>query len=164
MYREFFIIIIEYLRNLRSNIRVYEVYIPLFISLLLSFFGKDSKLDKFLNSSITLISILVGFTIAAIAILLTSNLKSVEKSKETRTDKVEVDFLKRPMTLFKLILSNLFYCILIGFFILIFGAICMAFNVENKVAFIIDLFFTIHILLVIIRNLVNLFLIAYKDL
>ena len=162
MYREFFIIIIEYFRNLKSDIRVYEVYIPLFISSLLLFFDEDSKLDKFLNPSITLISILVGFTIAAIAILLTSNLKSVEKSKETRTGKV--DFLKRPMTLFKLILSNLLYCILIGFFILIFGATCVAFNVENKAAFIIDLFFTIHILLVIIRNLVNLFLIAYKDL
>ncbi|WP_297940606.1 hypothetical protein [uncultured Campylobacter sp.] len=162
MYREFFIVIIEYFKNLKSGIRVYEVYIPLSISLLLPLFGKDCKLDKFLNSSMTLISVLVGFTIAAISILLTSNLKSIEKSRKTSIDKF--DFLKRPMTLFKLILSNLFYCILIGFFILIFGAICVAFNIENTVAFIIDLFFTIHILLVIIRNLVNLFLIAYKDL
>lgn len=159
MYRNFLIVIFEYIKNLKLNIIIYEIITPLLISGMLFYFNHVC-LNIFLNSSMTFMSILVGFTIASIAILLTSNSKSIAESREFEIDKK--DFLGNVMTIYRLLLLNLFYCVLVGFFILIFGAISLVFQLESKIVFAINLFLSIHILLVVIRNLVNLFLIAYK--
>lgn len=161
MYREFLIIIFDYVRFLKFNQAVYEIFIPLILSILL-FFIEHSVFEEFLKSSITFISILVGFTIAAVAILLTSNLKSIEQSKHVNSS--YKDYSGKPVTIFMLYLINFFYCILVGFFIFVFDVVALVFSVKNDIFYAIILFFTIHVLLVIIRNLTNLFLLAYRNL
>jgi hypothetical protein len=157
MYREYFFVLFSYWHTLSKKEFLYEILIPIIIFVFMLFAPVPFNKESILQTTLTFISIILGFTIASITIILTSNSTNFDKAKKEKTDR---NF-RGINTLYQLLLVPFFYIAIFSFFELIFGAITILFKLDsNYLIYCLNFLFIFHILLVAIRNITNLFFIV----
>lgn len=169
MYSEYLFLVLDYFRTLKWKYFIYEWFVPLIISTGIYFILKDKDIsdlsDEFFNSSVSLLGVLVGFSITVITILVTTSSANIDEIKKTYTEyKIGKDFI----TLFKLFLINLTYSVVAEITILIFNLILPVVsnrlgNTSLTVLMVLDILLIVHILLLTIRNMTDFYFILFKE-
>ncbi len=170
IYDEFKYPIQDYYKNLRLTEFIYDLGLPFLIallsySLLLRCMPRMAVLD-FTSTIITLVSILVGFSIAAVTILAGSDSGNVNMMKDHPTER---KIGKKRMNLFQL-LSMFFVYGLISEF----AALCVAlfyyilFTSQPglpgvKVGFALILFFVLHVIFLTVRGITSFYFVLTMD-
>jgi len=161
MYREFFFLVGAYLKTTEKKEFAFDLLIPLIAAISVYCINPVTieKGSNFLSTALTFTSIILGFTIASITIILTSNSDNMQKAQDTPSGKKFFS----ELNLYQILLIPFFYIAFIGFVELIFGALSFVFKLaDNSIVYSLNLFLIVHILLVAIRNLTNLFFIVFK--
>ena len=84
LYREFMHIIIAYFSSTKRNEFIFDILIPAIIVIGGRFCVEDiDKKVELLNSILTIASIIMGFTIASITAILTTNSQNMKDAKIT---------------------------------------------------------------------------------
>ena len=114
MYLEFLLLIADYFRTVSKRIFYFEWLFPFLIGIgifLLLFFGKSTSATAiFKDNAINLLGILVGFSITIITILTTGQGQNLDDIKNRKT-KIKIN--KKKITLFRLLLINFTYSVII---------------------------------------------------
>ena len=167
MYIEFLFLIIDYFSTIDRRIFIYEWLIPIAIGIVSLFFSISTEvvdLYGFTNGVIGFISVLLGFTLAALTLFLTGN-THIERTKQYITDKT---IRGKKISLHRLLVVNYSYLIVIE------SILCICFYIGNLFSFLcsttlalglnsifIILFF--NILLTTIRTITDLYFIISKE-
>ena len=168
MYLEFIILIFDYFKTLNSRIVVYEIIIPLIVSILVFFsllLGKNTSVCfTFGKNALTLLGILLGFSITIITILTTGNSKNLVAIQKKQT-KHSIGTTK--VTLFNLLLINFTYSVVLEiiFVLLLYPFVLANFSISLISKIIVFSILTggvIHVLLLTMRNLTDFYLILIK--
>ena len=147
--------------------------VPFFASAIFCWYDcvlEKDWLSSFLNTQINIIAILISFSIASVAIIVSSNSDTVATLRETKTvdTKRYRDLRGKVLSLFQILLSNITYNIAIEVAYLIFLIIQSLCQFESKYSIKIligfDIFFISHILCVLMTTVYQLYLIFWKDL
>jgi hypothetical protein len=170
MYTEFRIVIWLYLTSLRKSEVIFEILFPLAIGGGVSYLviKNPDILDYsgYLSTAISFLGVLLGFSMAVITILITGSGKTFEAIKayaiETKKDGSKT-------SLFRLLFINLAYSIILEAFLLMtlliqpfISVFLGSKSVWNYLGFGIVIVLIIHVLLLTIRNITNLYLALSK--
>lgn len=170
MYLEFLLLIADYFRTVSKRIFFFEWLFPFLIGVgifSLLFFGTSTSATiVFKDNAINLLGILVGFSITIITILTTGQGQNLDEIKNKET-KIKIN--KEKITLFRLLLINFTYSVIIEVGLIIVCLIYPLF-VENiginknikYIGFSILVFLILHIMLLTMRNLTDFYLILIK--
>lgn len=169
VYAEWLIPFLDYYKSLKKNEAVFEIFSPLVVSIFATLvYWKHMKISVALDGLADLlpsvISILIGFTVMFITLLLTSDTDAITRLKKASTDnKVR----GKAISLYQKLHIQLTRSLIaeIGLLLLIFGylfwkGIGMSIFVES-VLLTFEVYLTLHILLVIIRSMTNLYCVFY---
>lgn len=120
-------------------------------------------INSFVNNSISVLSLIVGFSIALFTLIITASNPNIEEIKKTYTSFI---ISGNKVSLFQHILITMTYIILIECALLLFNLLFPFFfdskTLTGKVAFYIDVFLLIHIILCNIANTMNIYFVLYK--
>lgn len=170
IYMEWIIPIMDYYCSIRKNEVVYEIAAPIIIACICSsiyFFNGNFliALDKLAELLPTAISILIGFTVMLITLLLTSSGENVDCLKCIETEKI---LYKKPVTLYQglhiqfshSLFSEVFLLLLIFLYLFLKG---LDIKKEFNVVFLFfEIYLTLNILLSILRGIANLYFSFYN--
>ena len=165
MYMEFLFIVCNYFIIQKKKILLFELGIPFItgvVCLILSFgFGIDSQYG-IIEKSFGYVGTLLGFTLAALTLLLSS-----EKIKETREYQLETVLYNRKATLYDLILTSYTYLIVVESILCISFFIVQLFDFVyiRSVAVIFNtlyIFLLFNVLLATIRTVTDMYFILIK--
>lgn len=163
IYDEFKCLITSYFKTLSFREFLFDIGIPILIGIcFLKFVNIPTSSDKLsiVSQATTLISIFLGFTVASLAIILTSNSTKIKEAKQTPSDKK----IKKIVNLYQLLLIPFFYISFISFVELMILITTSMLSLDgNKSIIAINLMIIFHILLVGMRNLTNLFFILFNE-
>jgi hypothetical protein len=170
MYLEFLLLIADYFRTVSKRVFFFEWLLPFIIGtgiFLLLFFGSTTSATiVFKDNAINLLGILVGFSITIITILTTGQGQNLDEIKNKKTN---IKINKEEITLFRLLLINFTYSVIIEVGLIIVCLIYpllienIKFNQNLKyVGFSILVFLILHIMLLTMRNLTDFYLILVK--
>lgn len=171
MYLEFFLLVFDYFRTLKLRIVLYEIAIPILISLgvvYLLICGKETSYAAvFSDNAITLLGVLLGFSITIVTILTTGNSTNLISIKEVKTNfKINA----KTLSLFDLLLVNFIYSIVIEIMLIIVLLIYPIllsigdfYEIIKIIGFSGVVGLTVHILLLTMRNLTDFYLILIKN-
>ena len=114
MYLEFLLLIADYFRTLSKRVFFFEWLLPFIIGIgifLLLFFGSTTSATiVFKDNAINLLGILVGFSITIITILTTGQGQNLDEIKNKKTN---IKINKENITLFRLLLINFTYSVIV---------------------------------------------------
>jgi hypothetical protein len=120
-------------------------------------------IEQFINNSTSVLSLLVGFTVAMFTLLVTASNPNIDEIKTTNTEFV---LYTKPVSIFKMLLIRTVYIILIESILLLFNLLYPFFfepcTEIGKIFFGIDAFVLTHIIIANIDNTVNLYFILTK--
>ena len=153
----FFLLIFAYFQILKLKEVIYEICIPAILAALLAW--NFILNDNIVSTIMTTMSIVLGFVIATITILLTSEHKNIQDAKEFFLNQT---IFGKNINLFRKILILFFYIAFAALIELIIGIFTQVFHKYNFITSFINIFLTLHIIFVTIRNLTNLFFIEFK--
>lgn len=168
MYIDFLLLFFDYYRTLTKRIFLFEWLVPLFGSVFVyfSFFVNENSLPIFQNyreTIISLLGVLIGFSITVITLLITTNNNNVEGLKSFETN---YKIGNKKINLFDLLVMNFSYSIIVEIFlivaILFYPAIKTIFNISDTVGFVflsVSCFSIIHLLFLYLRNVCDLYFI-----
>ena len=171
MYFEWGYPIIDYFKTLKKNEKKIEIFLPIIISLIVGaiYFHLDlanialSHLRNILPSTI---SILIGFSMTSLTIIVTSDNSSLKKLKEEYTDNRKI--VSSVITLYQWLIIMYIHAIVIEIFLLIF-IFFSAFSLQIiKISFLADILLFVqislllHIFLVLLRNVANMYFVFYS--
>lgn len=169
IYMEWLIPIKDYYFSIRKNEVIFEIAVPMLISAVCSFmYFSNGKVFIALNGLAellpTAISILIGFTVMLITLLLTNSGDNVELLKTIESDKV---LYKKPVTLYQglhiqfshSLFSEIFLLLLIFLYLFLKG---VGLHIAVGVVILgIEIYLTLNILLSILRGVANLYFSFY---
>jgi len=116
-----------------------------------------------INSSVSILGILVGFSISMFTLLNTAANPNIDIIKKTETGK---SLYNKPIYLFDLLLVSMIYVIVGESLVLIFNLLFSFFfclnNLSGKIAFGIDIFLITHIIFTNIKAISNFYFILSK--
>ena len=171
IYMEWLIPIKDYYFSIRKNEVIFEIAVPLLISVVCTFtyFNNEKifiALDGLAELLPTAISILIGFTVMLITLLLTSSGDNVELLKTIETNKV---LYKKPVTLYQglhiqfshSLFSEIFLLLLIFLYLFLKGV--GLYTVIGVGILGIEIYLTLNILLSILRGIANLYFSFYNS-
>lgn len=170
MYLEFLLLIADYFRTVSKRVFIFEWLLPLLVGVgifLLLFFGTTTSATiVFKDNAINLLGILVGFSITIITILTTGQGQNLDEIKNKKTN---IKINKKNITLFRLLLINFTYSVIVEVGLII---VCLIYPllIENinfnqnlkYIGFSILVFLILHIMLLTMRNLTDFYLILVK--
>lgn len=164
MYFEFLFIFFDYFKTINRKIFCFELGIPIILGsfcILLSFFKpQDIVIEDFIKDSISILGVLLGFTLTALTIFVSGGNNQINKTKEFMTDYF-ID--KARISLYRLLIINYSYLIIVEAILCIcyfigklFSPLCShtTSNVLNSL-YIIGV---CHILFLTIRSITDLYL------
>lgn len=168
MYLEFLILIFDYFSTLKLRIFIYEWIFPLLVIFTILIINKNDFeiLKSFKDSSINILGILLGFSIAVITIITTGSGDNLDAIKNTKTDTI---INNKKITLYDLILINYSYTVIVEVVIIlaclitpiIANGLTLSLKCKMNLYYLL-IFGVIHILLVTLRNLTDFYLIITK--
>jgi hypothetical protein len=170
MYLEFLLLIADYFRTISKRVFIFEWLLPFIIGIgifLLLYFGSTTSATiVFKDNAINLLGILVGFSITIITILTTGQGQNLDEIKNKKTN---IKINKEQITLFRLLLINFTYSVIIEVGLIIVCLIYpllienIKFNQNLKyIGFSVLVFLILHIMLLTMRNLTDFYLILVK--
>jgi hypothetical protein len=116
-----------------------------------------------INNSVSILGILVGFSISMFTLLNTAANPNIDKIKKIETGKFSFG---KPIYLFDLLLVSMIYVIIGESLVLIFNLLFSFFfslcTLKGKIAFGIDVFFFTHIIFTNIKTISNFYFILSK--
>lgn len=119
MYIEFLFVLVFYYTTLSRRDMLFEIVIPILISVVYYFFGVDSGETILIADSISFSRILLGFSMASLALFLTKN----GNLGETKDYMTERKLMGKPVSLYKYVVLSFTYLIIVlcllqvGFFL-----------------------------------------------
>ena len=123
----------------------------------------NSNAPSFHSNLISVLGILIGFTISTLTMLLTVNNADIEKAKLELLDK---QLFSKQISLFDTVVISLAYIIIIQGLLLIVNFIYPVFiavaSLKGKIFFSINMCFMIHIILVLMRSVLDFYFILTK--
>lgn len=163
---EFLLLIWDYFRSLQKRNIIFELVIPFVASLIIFISIRVNNSEKCLSdyrsNIISLVGVLIGFSITAITLLITSNNANIENLKKIKPkDKNgrEIEF-----SLYHLLLTNFSYLIVIEILLISLDLFFPAFNsmlnlsfTTRIVLFSLNSFLLLHILLLNLRTISDLY-------
>ena len=166
IYLEFLTPIKDYITTLKQREFVFEWFVPFIVALLiyvciLKESSYTESIKQFNGYIITLLGILIGFSMTSVTLLVTSNSKNIERLQETLTNrKVETQLIN----LYQLVLINFVFVLMIEIFTLLINLIFSLIDtVSDKPKEIwmyfysINIFLLLNIVLLSIRNTTNIY-------
>lgn len=171
MYREFVFIFIDYLKTLNFRVFVFEVFIPLIIGgivFVLSCRENDNaSIVTYQKQILSLLGVLVGFSITIITILTASSGGNIDRIKKIKS-KTKIG--GHQASVFDLLLMNFVYSVVVEIILIIVHLVYPFFTTSLAMSrswkltgFCIVLALMMHILLLTIRNITNLYFILLND-
>lgn len=171
IYMEWLIPIKDYYCSIRKNEVIFEIAVPVIIAFVCStlYFVNGNfliALDKLAEFLPTATSILIGFTVMLITLLLTSSGENVDRLKSIETEKI---LYKKPVTLYQglhiqfshSLFSEIFLLLLIFFYLFLKGL-----DIQNEFSVVFlftEVYLTLNILLSILRGIANLYFSFYNS-
>ncbi len=171
VFMEWIIPIFDYFHSLRRNEIMFEIVIPAAVSVVSSlvYFAINKEtvaLDALSEILPSAISILIGFTVMFITLLLTSDTPSINRLKDEPTDSIVRE--KRINLYQKLhiqLTESLFAEVLL--LLVVFGYLFAkgigATETIRAIALTVEVYLTMHILLSIVRSTTHLYCVFYKE-
>ena len=164
---EYILLIAEYIW-----IKKWMYFKYIFISCIIGcciFWGVDDHLYlkqsvDFHNNSITVLGILVGFSISVFAILLSTDNKNIRLAKEANYN--VNDLFGNKISLFESVIIGLAYVVIIQGFLLLFNFLYPLFvdatTLKSKIWFAINMALIVHTILLLLRNILDFYFIITK--
>lgn len=164
---EFLLLIAEYfwIKGLKSFLWTWGL--PSVIGFLV-FFKSDFSIysqnaSSFHSNLISVLGILIGFTISTLTMLLTVNNANIEEAKNNFLEK---NIFSKKVSLFDSVVISLAYIIIIQGFLLIFNFTYPIFiavsSIKGKMFFSVNISIMIQIIIVIMRNVLDFYFILTK--
>lgn len=120
-------------------------------------------INSYVSNSVSVLSLIVGFSIALFTLIITASNPNIEELKKTET-KFKIG--GKAVSLFQHILITMTYIILIECILLLFSLLFpFLFDVKTfngMIAFYIHIFFLSHIIICNIANTMNVYFVLYK--
>lgn len=169
IFMEWLIPVLDYYSSIRKNEAIYELLLPLIVAMISSFIymviGKITiALDALADLLPSAISILIGFTVMFITLLLTSETPAITKLKTEKTaNKVHGYYITLCQKLHIQLTESLFseiMLLLITLGYLFYKGIGSSLVFE-ALMLLIEVYLTLHILLGIIRSMTHLYCVFY---
>jgi hypothetical protein len=169
IYQEFTIPLKDYFNTLKINEFIFDWIIPIIFATAFYFseFNGNNLGDVsvFIGSVISLLAILVGFSIASATILLSSDNENITLIKKNVTNRKLDD---KNISLYHLIYITFIAAILIEIFVLFFNlGIYFSFEIigillnYKRILISLDIVFLLNIFLLNIRNITNFYFVFY---
>ena len=169
LYTDFAFTILDYISIIKKREIVYEWLLPLLVSLVVYFKVEDIpgiKIDfEFIKYIITILinlfAILVGFTMAAIAIFTTADISRIPILQELSEREIRGDKIKN----YRFVFLNLIYSAMSSLFMLLVTLIFIIFLYFDKYSLVILsilTFGTLHVLFLSVRNITTLYFIFFN--
>jgi hypothetical protein len=170
IYLEFLFPIKDYLSSLKIKEAFFDGVFPAGIAVILHHilirYLSFDKINQFSTQLISLLAILIGFTITSVTILVASSSKSIEALKKTSAKR----FINRKeISLYKLILGNMTFVLLGELFSLALTIVFYLMTLKNgnsnsiRIIFSIIIFLIIHIILLNLRNVTNFYFTFWNE-
>lgn len=168
MYLEFLFLVYDYFKTLSLRTFIYEWLLPALIGLLsfvsIRWVHLTINYTLFVNSSITLLGVLLGFSIMVITIFTTSSNPNIEAIKTKMT---EYTIFQNKISLYRLLLINFSYLIIAQSFVILsffIGLLVKSFLPTDILTVLFSVFsvFIFHIILLTIRNITDFYFIITK--
>lgn len=164
---EYLILIVEFFIVKGVRALFWYLLFPVLIGLTIYYKADDciysKNVSSFHTNVITVLGILVGFTISTLAMLLTVNSPNIEKA---RSQILKQQAFSKNLTLFDSVLIGLAYITLIQGFLLIANFIYPIFiSIESptgKMMFSINIAMVVHVILILLRNILDFYFILSK--
>ena len=172
VYTEWIVLIVDYFKTLSINQIVSEFAMPCAISFVCTYLyhlnGKViSALSGLYSTLPTAISILIGFTIMFISILLSNDGTSVQRLKNTSSKHITLR--KKTISVYQSLHIQFSYSLIIEIFTLLlvfFSQFCTGICKESILAGILlflQVFFVLHLLFILTRGIVNIYFSFYNN-
>jgi hypothetical protein len=170
IYGEWLIPVMDYYKTLKRNERNYEIISPLLIALIVTviyyFYGDSLRaLIKLRDILPNALAILIGFTISCVTILISSDNATINILKDTESDNRIVR--NKLISMYQWMLITFVYILIVQVFLLAF-IFFVAFVLQihqSRVfltcALLIKVYFILHILLLLIRNITNFYFVFF---
>lgn len=171
IYGEWLIPVVDYYRTLKQNEINFEIFLPLSISTIVTgvyhFYGHTLpallKLRDILPASL---AILIGFTITCITIIISSTNENIVDIKKRLTERIIAG---RKISFYQWFLIMFIYALLVQVFLLLvvfFTAFIL--RIYSNCYFVtgllfIEVYLTLHILLLLTRNITNFYFVFFRD-
>lgn len=170
LYTDFTFTIADYLFTIKKREIVYEWILPFLISLLVFFKVEDIpgiKIDcEFIKSTISILinmfAILVGFTMAAIAIFTTADITKIKILGELSERKIH----GKNISNYRFVFLSLIYSAISSLFMLLLTLVFTIFLYYDKYSLLILAilsFGTLHVLFLSVRNITTLYFIFFNN-
>lgn len=170
MYTEFLYSIFDYYRTLDKRTIIYEIILPFvfggLVFYILYFKGDLTRIGDYRENVLTLLGVLVGFSITIITILTTGTSKNLNEIKQRPSSKKLGSI---PLSLFDILLINFTYSVVLEILLiivhLIYPFILSNYKIDlgiKTIVFSIIFSTVIHVLLLTIRNMTDFYLILLK--
>lgn len=160
---EYLLLFIDFCRVKKGAI-IIHIVLPVIVGLAI-YFGVDhdnfmKNASEFRNNSVTILGILVGFSISIFTVFLTIDNENIRKAKRVKIKESE------SITLYDSVLTVLAYLVIIQGFLLIFNFIYPAFieieSQKGKHLYAINIALLVHIILLLMRNILDFYFILTK--
>lgn len=167
---EFLLLIVDYFRTVKRRDFVLEWLCAFLIGLLVYWLNRNNinisdLLKNISSNAVALLGVLIGFSVAVITLLVTTNSKNIDEIKAHRT---KYKLGSRHITLFDLLLINYTYSVVAEIIIVILNLILpglCSFELSNNTLNLLNalnIFLVCHVLLLTIRNMTNFYFILIK--
>lgn len=169
MYLEYLILIFDYFKTISKKNFLFEVITPLILGIGIAcvfyFYPSWLNTSRFVDNSINIIGVLLGFTLAIVTFFVASDNSNIEKTKNYFT---EYYIGTRKVSLYRLLIINYSYLIIIEAFIcigfliggLFYFSLPFVFQILMKGIYII---LVLHVFLLTIRSITDLYLVLTKE-
>ncbi len=162
---EYLLLLIEFFRIKKGAILLH-VLIPIILGVIIYYLGNDvnyiKNANNFRDNTITVLGILIGFSISIFTVFLTVENTNIQKAKEEKLEKDN----PKSISLYESVLVGLAYLIIIQGFLLIFNFIYPVFvivdSTQGKLFFSINISLMIHVILLLMRNILDFYFILTK--
>jgi len=172
MYFEWLIVLRDYFKTTKKNERRIEIISPIVVSLIVSiiywWLNLSSVALIHLRSILPpTISILIGFSMTGLTIIITSDNNAIRRIKNQFTKGRKI--VRREITLYQWLVIMFIYTIIVEIFLLLFIFFSafliqvITFEVLAVVLLFVQVLFLLHIFLVLLRNMAYIYFIFYNN-
>lgn len=169
MYKSFLILINDYILTVRKN-AIFDIIIPLLLAIVCGYLISQGLLNidkSFLSNILSVLGIIAGFSVTAVALLSTTDSVNVNRLKEKKTG-ITVDGLE--ISVFRRFYILISYSVLISFIAILINTISYLIPWSKLISFnwiiilkALNLWMIFHIFFINIRNITSLYFVYFQE-
>lgn len=169
MYKSFLVLINDYILTIKKNV-IFDIVIPFILSIACWYLISKELLNiekSFLSNILSVLGIIAGFSVTAVALLSTSDSSNVNRLKEQKTD-ITVDGLE--ISVFRRFYILISYSVLISFIAILINIIGYLVPWSRLISYkwivvlkALNLWLIFHIFFINIRNITSLYFVYFQE-